>query len=494
MQNISSPDIFRLLVEQSRDYALFVLDPNGIIATWNAGAQLIKGYRADEIIGRHFSLFYEIEAVARGWPKYELEMAAAQGHFEDEGWRVRKDGTRFWASVVITAVLDAEGTLVGFSKITRDLTVRKQQEEVLRQSEERFRLMIDGVLDYAIYTLDCEGIVTSWNSGAERIKGYSRDEIIGQHFSRFYKPSDIEMGKPMHELSVARRDGRAEDEGWRLRKNGEPFWARVVVTALHDEDGELRGFAKVTQDLSAKRHLQELERASRNVSEFISTLSHELRNPLAPIRSAVMVMGKLQPDDPRHQAMREMIDRQSAQLARIVDDLIDVSRITRGVVEIARQPVNIAEVVKQSVETALPHVEARGHELKVVLPDHPLWVVGDLHRLVQVLTNLLNNAARYSDQGSSIQVQVIGEPLYVAIHVRDSGHGIAADQLERIFQMFVQGTSSQSGSSGLGIGLALSRKLAELHGGTLHAFSEGLGKGSEFVLRVPSLLEEGKQQ
>ena len=257
MSDPVDPKMYQFLVEQTKDYALFVLDPSGRIMTWGAGGQRIKGYAADEIIGRHFSVFYTREAVERGWPAHELKLAATEGRFEDDGWRVRKDGSQFWANVIITALRDESGKLVGYSKITRDLTERRLTEEALRQSEERFRLLVDGVSDYAIYMLDPDGIVTSWNTGAQRIKGYTSQEIIGKHFSHFYAASDIEAGKPWEELATARRTGRAEDEGWRLKKNGERFWARVVVTALHDSAGHMRGFAKVTQDLTERRYLQD---------------------------------------------------------------------------------------------------------------------------------------------------------------------------------------------------------------------------------------------
>src|SRR5690606_35457616 len=207
--------LFRLLVESERDYAIFMLDSAGRVASWNAGAQAIKGYTRDEIIGRHFSCFYPKEQVDRGWPDYELTRAAADGRFEDESWRVRKDGSRFWANVVITALRDANGELIGFSKVTRDLTERRQQEESLRQSEERFRTLVEHVYDYAIFMLNPEGFVTTWNTGARQITGYEPDEIIGSHLSRFYPPEAIKAAWPEHELRVARMEGRFEDEGWR---------------------------------------------------------------------------------------------------------------------------------------------------------------------------------------------------------------------------------------------------------------------------------------
>jgi PAS domain S-box-containing protein len=284
------PTLYRLLVEQAKDYALFVLDPQGRVMTWNLGARHLKGYTAEEIVGKHFSIFYTREAIDSRWPDHELKVALTEGRFEDEGWRVRKDGSRFWANVVITALRDDKGKHLGFSKITRDLSERRLHEEALRQSEERFRLLIEGVTDYAIFMLDPEGMVTSWNAGAERINGYRRDEILGKHMSRFFVAEDIESGKPWEELALARSEGRAVSEGWRVRKDGVRFWARAVVNALYDESGQLRGFAKVTQDLSERRQLQDLEQAARNVNEFIAMLAHELRNPLAPIRTAVQVM------------------------------------------------------------------------------------------------------------------------------------------------------------------------------------------------------------
>ena len=482
------PLLYQRMVEQSRDYALFILDPSGRIMSWNLGAERLKGYAADEIIGRHFSTFYTREAVESGWPAHELQVATVEGRFEDEGWRVRKDGSRFWANVIITALRDEEGKLLGFSKITRDLSERRLHEDALRQSEQRFRLLVDAVQDYAIYMIDAEGIVSSWNSGAQRIKGYSRDEVVGRHFSHFFTEEDIAAGKPWEELSNARRSGRAEVEGeaWRIKKNGERFWARVMLTAVNDDAGHLRGFAKVTQDLSERRHMQDLEKAAKNVNEFIAMLAHELRNPLAPIRTAVQVMAKAPHDAETVDAMRQTIDRQSAQLARIVDDMIDIARITKGSLVIEHQPVELGDVVRRAVETAAPAIEAARHALDLDVPDSGFLVYGDRDRLTQLLSNLLNNAARYTPPGGRISVRVRREDGHALLSVRDTGRGIEPQIMDRIFDMFVQGRSPlERVGGGLGIGLALARRIAELHGGTLHATSEGEGKGSELILRLP---------
>ncbi|HEX8154213.1 MAG TPA: PAS domain S-box protein, partial [Thermoanaerobaculia bacterium] len=257
-----SEEVFRLLVTSVRDYAIFLLDPNGNILTWNAGAQRFKGYTADEIIGRHFSTFYPEEDLRNGKPERELEIARKEGSVTDEGWRIRKDGTRFWANVLITAVYDEEGKLRGFAKVTRDLTRQRETDEKLRQSEEVFRLLVEQVRDYAIFLLDPNGNIATWNAGAQRIKGYMPNEIIGRHFSSFYPEEDILNKKPERELEIATREGRVEDEGWRVRKDGSRFWANVIITALRDEAGVLVGFAKVTRDLTERRLTLETLRRS----------------------------------------------------------------------------------------------------------------------------------------------------------------------------------------------------------------------------------------
>jgi PAS domain S-box-containing protein len=255
-------DLHRLLVESVQDYAIFALDPQGFILSWNAGAARFKGYSAEEIIGKHFSVFYPQDKVAERFPRYELDVAAETGRFEDEGWRIRKDGTRFWANVVITALRGEDGKLLGFAKVTRDLTARRAAEEALRQSEERFRLIVQSIRDYAIFMLDPEGRVATWNAGAARFKGYTAEEIIGRHFSVFYPPEKQKERFPEYELTVATREGRFEDEGWRIRKDGTRFWANVVITALRDTTGALVGYAKVTRDLTERKRGEEALRAS----------------------------------------------------------------------------------------------------------------------------------------------------------------------------------------------------------------------------------------
>jgi PAS domain S-box-containing protein len=489
MARVPLDERFRLLVESVTDYAIFMLDPRGHVVSWNPGAERIKGYRPAEIIGKHFSVFYPSETVARGFPQYELEVAARVGRFEDEGWRLRKDGTPFWANVVITALRDASSELVGFAKVTRDLTERRRQEEALRQSEERFRLMVESVRDYAIFTLDPGGYIMSWNVGAERIKGYRPEEIIGQHFSIFYPPETLSRGLPAHELEVAGREGRFEDEGWRLRKDGSPFWANVVITALFDNAGRPRGFAKITRDLTQRRRLETLEQEGRQTTEFLAMLAHELRNPLAPIRNVVEVLRARGLDDPTVIWARDLIDRQVSHLSRLVDDLLDMSRITSGKISIKREPLDLSPLVAAAVDTARPLLEERKHQLSLTVLDERLRVEGDATRLSQVVLNLINNAAKYTPDGGHVWVTLARERGQAVLRVRDDGIGISPELLPRVFDLFVQGERALDRSEGgLGIGLTLVRNLVEIHGGTVEAYSAGTGRGSEFVVRLATLL------
>ncbi len=476
---------FQLLVEAVVDYGIFMLDPAGHVVSWNSGAEKLKGYTRDQILGEHFSIFYPPEVVAAGWPDEELRLAAQRGRFEDEGWRVRRDGSRFWANVVITALRDGDGALTGYAKITRDLTERREHENALRQSEGRFRLLVDSVSDYAIYMLDVNGNIRSWNAGAQALKGYAADEIIGRHFGRFYTPEDQAAGKPGAELLAAGEHGRTSHEGWRVRKDGSLFWASVVVTAMRDENGELVGFAKVTRDMTDRRRLEELERSSRMMSQFLAMLAHELRNPLAPMRNAVTLM-QLEPTaSPAMRNARDIMDRQLTHVTRLVDDLLDIGRLTTGKIRLQREEVSVADLVARAVETARPLIEARRHTLSVELPPQPVHVDADPTRLSQILQNLLVNAAKYMPDGGRVAVKAQAADGFVTIAVSDNGRGIAAGDLQRIFELFAQGDNGTPNDSGLGVGLTLARSLAEMHGGRLDAESPGPGLGSTFLLRLP---------
>jgi PAS domain S-box-containing protein len=483
-----SEERFRAIVEGVHDYAIFMLDPDGRVASWNSGAERINGYREPDIIGRHFSIFYPPEALEVDWPGKELREAVRTGHFEDEGWRVRKDGTRFWANVVITALRDASGTLRGFSKITRDLTERRENEERLRRSEERFRLLLEGIEDYAIFMLDRGGRVTSWNTGAERVTGWTAAEITGQPFERFYPPEDRAAMRPAEDLHRAQLNRRLEDRGWRLRKDGSLFWGETVITALHDEHGEPRGYAFVMRDLTERKRMENLEEQGRHLTEFLAMLAHELRNPLAPIRSALAIIGAHRELPAPVAWSREVIERQTGQLVRLVDDLLDVSRITRGKLRLKSGAMDLNVAVRRAVEASQPLVKVRGHRLELRLAAGPIAVHGDMTRLTQVVVNLLNNAAKYTPEGGRIELETRIEGRDAVILVRDNGVGIPPQLLERVFDVFAQGERTLDRSEGgLGIGLTLARRIVGLHGGTIFARSDGAGQGSEFEVRLPRL-------
>lgn len=329
IDRVSGDERYRTLVEAINDYAIFLLDADGFIATWNGGAERIKGYSPDEIIGRHFSVFYPAEDVTRGYPDEELARAAAHGRWEDEGWRLRKDGSRFWANVVITALRDKQGVLTGYAKITRDMTERRRHEEQVRQSEERLRRLMDSVED-GIFMLDPHGHVTSWNAGATRLKGFGASEIIGQHFSRFYPMEDIVAGKPQAELAAAAAHGRTEDESWRLRKDGSRFWANVIITAVYGQQRELIGFATVTRDMTERNELRQLQYASELAARIEAAreeekkrIARELHDDLGQQLTALK-MGLatvLADDNARAAQLRDAVDRAIVSVRRLAAGL-----------------------------------------------------------------------------------------------------------------------------------------------------------------------------
>jgi PAS domain S-box-containing protein len=390
----------------------------------------------------------------------------------------------------IGAVVNERRRAMEALRESRDELERRvyQQTWELRQNEETFRLLVEGIQDYAIFMLDPDGKIVSWNKGAQSIYGYAAGEIVGQTVSCFYSPDAIERKQAQQLLALAKAQGRCEDEGWRARKDGTRFWANVVLTALYDHAGGFRGFAKVTRDMTEPKRIESLEQRERQTNEFLAMLGHELRNPLAPIRNALSLMGMQAADEATREWSRNVIDRQVRQLTRIVDDLLDVARITSGKIELRKEHVELNAAVLRALESCRPFAEARRQILEVETSKEHVLVDGDLIRLSQIVLNLLNNAIKYTPDGETIAVSVARDGDWAVLRVRDTGIGIPAELLPKVFDLFVQGERSLARTEGgLGIGLTIVRKLVALHGGTVSVRSDGPGKGSEFVVLLPAL-------
>jgi PAS domain S-box-containing protein len=474
-----SEERFRLLISAVEDYAIFMLDTEGRVTSWNAGAQRSKGYTRDEIVGRHFRTFYPPEVQESGHPEHELEIALREGHYEEEGWRVRKDGTRFWANVVITAVHDDDGRHIGFAKVTRDVTDRRQAEEALRQSEERFRLLVETVQDYAIFMLDPDGRIVSWNAGAERTKGYTADEIIGQHLRIFYPPEKQAERHPEHELELALRDGRYEEEGWRIRKDGTRFWANVVITAVFKEPGVHVGFAKVTRDISERRELTErLRRAAEDQAQFLAVTAHELRTPVGVLGGTAETLAQYwtRLSEAERDEMLAGMTSSANRLRRLLADLLTASRLQSRALQLTLQEVDLAEVMETAAATT------RGTQPDAVIEVHvapDLLVIADRDRLEQVMENLLRNSVHHGVPPVVVEAEV---GAVATIRVSDAGLGVPPEVLPRLFERFATGERK----SGTGLGLFIARELTRAQGGDLVYEPDPVAAtGGAFVVTLP---------
>lgn len=473
---------YRLLVDSVLDYAIITLDPSGIVRSWNAGAEAIKGYRATDIIGQDFRKFYTQPDIDRDHPTNELRLAIAVGRFEDEGWRVRKDGTKFWANVVITPLRDEQGVLLGFSKVTRDLTERRRNEERLRESEERFRLMVESVKDYAIIMLDPEGKVVSWNAGAERIKGWTAKEIIGSSFERFYPPADVAAGKTAYELKVAAETGTFEDYGWRVRKDGSRFWANVVITALRDATGVLCGYSKVTRDITERKNSEEaLRKAFDELESFSYSVSHDLRAPLRSMDGFSDELLELYKDklDERGKDYLGRIRQSAQRMARLIDGLLNLSRLGRT--KLTRDTVDLSELARK-----IGAEQQRNEPQRLVKFDVApgMKVHADASLMRVVLENLIGNAWKYTSKHPTAHIEVgveytSGLPVYF---VRDDGAGFDMTYEAKLFGAF-QRLHPNDRFPGTGIGLATVKRIIHRHGGEVFA-SGAVEKGAKFCFTV----------
>ena len=488
---------FQLLVSSVSDYAIYMLDLEGYVSSWNAGAQRFKGYQAHEIIGRHFSTFYTEEDRAAGVPAKALQTALEEGKFEAEGWRVRKDGTRFWASVVIDPVRDNSGRLIGFAKVTRDMTERKAAQEALRESEQRFRLLVQGVTDYAIYMLSPSGLITNWNSGAERIKGYSYDDVVNTHFSRFYTEEDRQKEVPLKALATARQTGRFEQEGWRVRKDGTRFWAHVVIDAIRNEQGELIGFAKVTRDITEKKQAAEaLERVNaalfqsqkmEAIGQLTGGIAHDFNNLLAVLSSSLDVLStrlRNQYDLRILESMQRTVERG----AMMTQQLLAFAR---------QQPLKVDTYNINSLiggfEAVLRRATNSSIRFEINLAPGLNSVLLDAARFEAALLNLVVNARDAMPNGGTLSVTTENIELgdrkvgslatgsYVKISVMDTGIGMSPEVMARAFDPFF--TTKEIGK-GTGLGLSQVYGFIAQSGGEVVLKSE-VGKGSTVSIYLP---------
>ncbi|WP_340265032.1 hybrid sensor histidine kinase/response regulator [Sphingobium mellinum] len=504
--NTAAPDAsgnrFELLVQSVTDYAIFMLSTNGNIISWNAGARRFKGYEADEIIGEHFSRFYSPEDQAAGIPALALYTAEHEGRFEAEGWRIRKDGTRFWANVVIDPIHDSNGTLVGFAKVTRDLTERRAAQEALRASEERFRLLVQSVTDYAIYMLDPVGCITSWNAGAERFKGYTADEILGQNFSRFYSEEDRMAGVPSRALETAERENRFEAEGWRIRKDGTRFWANVVIDSIRDPMGRLIGFAKITRDLTERREAQlALEEAREAIfqaqkmdaiGKLTGGVAHDFNNLLA------VIVGSL---DLARQRLAT-----GADVSRYIDNAMTAAErgatLTQRMLAFARKQElrlanvdcvqlvrNMADLLKSTLGTSVS-IETRFPLSLSAAHADPAQLELALLNLAVNARDAMPNGGRLIIEGAEVDVLSDRRPdletgRYVRLSVIDEGEGMDAATLSRAREPFF---TTKGVGKGTGLGLSMVHGFAQQCGGSL-AISSEAGNGTTVSLWLPLATE-----
>jgi PAS domain S-box-containing protein len=492
---------FELLVAGISDYAIYMLSPEGIVVSWNSGAERFKGYKADEIIGQHFSQFYSREDQKAGLPAKALGIALKEGKFEAEGWRIRKDGSRFWTSVVIDALYDTQGRHIGFAKVTRDITERKQAQEALRESEQRFRMLVQGVTDYAIYMLSPSGEVTNWNAGAQRIKGYTEEDVIGTSFARFHTQEDQAAGLPAQALATAKKEGRFECEGWRVRKDGSRFWAHVIIDAIYNDDGTLAGFAKITRDnTEKKRAAEELEKANaalfqsqkmEAIGQLTGGIAHDFNNLLAVISSALEVLPlKCQDlgDTKIVDSMRRAVDRGAA----LTQQLLSFAR---------RQPLkaekNSVNNIIRGFDAVLRRAGNSAISFTLDLDPKVSAVYVDASRFETALLNLVVNSRDAMPDGGSLVIAssdvTVGEKEvsglaagpYVKVSVSDTGCGMTPEVAARAFEPFF--TTKEIGK-GTGLGLSQVYGFLAQSGGSATVRS-AVGEGATVSLFLPALDE-----
>jgi PAS domain S-box-containing protein len=499
---------FRQLVQGITDYAVFLLDPKGYVTTWNPGAERIKGYRAGEIIGKHFSVFYTEADRAAGLPAKVLEIAAREGRYETESWRVRKDGSRFWAHVVLDAIREDGETLVGFAKVTRDLTERRQAEVESRQ----LKLLIEGVKDYAIFLLDPKGNVTTWNTGAERIKGYTADEIIGRHFSVFYTEEDRAVGAPQQALETAAREGRFETENWRVRKDGSRFWANVVMDAIRDENGNIAGFAKITRDLTERKTAQEELTKAREqlfqlqkmeaVGQLTGGVAHDFNNLLTIIIGNIDMACRTIADN-----KAGATDKARRLLGNAMAGAKRAASLTQRLLAFARKqplnpkPIDVTRFIN-NVGDFLARTLGEQVEVEVVTSGSSWKIEADPAQLESAILNIALNARDAMPNGGKLTIEAANTHLdgayarfnpeitpgqYVTISITDTGTGMTPEVMTHVFEPFY---TTKDVGKGTGLGLAQVYGFVRQSGGNVKIYSES-GEGTMVKIYLPRYIAKG---
>jgi PAS domain S-box-containing protein len=460
-------------IAQVSDYAIIALDQQGIIETWNRGAERVKGYTADEAIGRSFAMFYPEEDRRAGLPLSLLMRAREEGSVKHTGWRVRKDGSRFWGDVVITALHDPEGNLTGYAKVTRDRTDEHALEEELRDNERRLQMLVGQVVDYAIIALDPQGIIETWNLGAERVKGYTADEAIGRSFAMFYTEEDRRAGLPMQLLGEAREHGRVEHTGWRVRKDGSRFWGDVVITALHDPDGNLTGYAKVTRDRTDVKALEDAQDA------FYATFNHDFRTPVTAIKGFVDAIRHA--DDETRGQLIDKVESSADRLLRMVEGLVEFATQRAGQASLVLADIDLCQVARTAVQDLSTHFDPS----RVRVADDVALVTANGVAMHRVVTNLVVNSLKYSPPGSPVDITFArARAGHLQMSVADQGRGIDPRDIDTIFDEFVRGRMAED-DGGSGLGLASVRELVRQQHGHVSIRSE-VGVGTTVMVELPS--------
>ena len=492
----------------SANFALIATDEKGIIQLFNIGAERMLGYAAAEVVDKispaHISDAQEVIAravvLSREFataiaPGFETLVFKAARAIEDiyEFTYLRKNGTRLPVILSVTALRDAAEKIIGYLLIGSDNSARMDVEDRLRWTEESFHLMVESVTDYSIVMLDPQGRIMSWNSGAQRIKGYSAEEIVGQSFTRFYSSKDAERGAPTRDLEAARTRGRFEDEGWRMRRDGSTFWANIVLTAVLDHVGNLRGFAQLTRDLTGRRQAEDeiakakavAEKTSLASAEFLSGMSHELRTSLNAILGFAQLMESEQPPPtPSQKESVAKIVQAGWYLMELINEVMDLAMIESGRLSWSLEPMSLADVMHECQAAIEPQAQKSGIRMTLPEIDGQCFIKADRTRVKQVLTNLLSNAIKYNRPGGSVVVEcTVSAPQRVRISVTDTGAGMQPDQLAQLFRPFSRVGQETSAAAGAGIGLVVTKRLVELMGGVIGVRSH-VGKGSVFWIEL----------